>query len=102
MPQAWINLKLPFRFSFNSTMNYLIYKGIESKGMNPNQCLLNANLRYQLNDNWSFRVEAYDILNQQKPYSNVVSAISRTQTIVNTLPRYFLLSVAYKFNTRKK
>lgn len=102
MPQAWINLKLPFRFSFNANMNYIIIKGGGNKGMDPNQCLVNANLRYQLNDNWSFRVEAYDILNQQKPYSNVVSAISRTQTIVNTLPRYFMLTVGYKFNTKKK
>ncbi len=102
MPQAWINLKLPFRFSFNANMNYMIYKGVGSKDMNPNQCLVNANLRYQLNDNWSFKVEAYDILNQQKPYSNIVSAISRTQTVVNALPRYVMFTVGYKFNTKNK
>lgn len=101
-PRAWINLKLPFGLSFNTSMNYIIIKGIDNRGMNPNHCLLNAYLRYQLNDNWSFKVEGYDILNQQKPYTNVISAAGRTQTIVNALPRYVMLTVGYKFNTKKK
>lgn len=102
VPRAWINLKLPFKLSFNTSMNYMIIKGMDNKGMNPNQCLLNANIRYQLNDNWSFKLEAYDILNQQKPYTNVISASGRTQSIVNTLPRYCMFTVGYKFNTKKK
>lgn len=60
------------------------------------------NREAQLNDSWSIRLEGYDLLGQQKPYTNVVSASGRTQTIVNTLPRYGLLTVAYRFNTRKK
>lgn len=101
-PQMWMNLKLPFNISFNATMNYIIIKGMDNRGMDPNHCLLNANLSYQLNDNWSFKVEGYDILNQQKPYTNVISAAGRTQTIVNALPRYVMLTVGYKFNTKKK
>ncbi len=101
-PQMWMNLKLPYNISFNATMNYIIIKGMDNRGMDPNHCLLNANLNYQLNDNWSFKVEGYDILNQQKPYTNVISAAGRTQTIVNALPRYVMLTVGYKFNTKKK
>lgn len=102
IPNARINLKLPFRLTFGMNMNYFIYKGVDNKSMNPNQCILTANLRYQLNDNWSLSAEAYDILNQNNAYSNLISAVSRVQTVVNTLPRYFMLTVGYKFNTRKK
>lgn len=100
VPKTWINLKLPFNLSFNASMNYIIIKGIDNRGMNPNHCLLNANIRYQLNDNWSFKVEGYDLLNQQKPYTNLISAAARTQTIVNSLPRYVMFTVGYKFNTK--
>lgn len=102
VPRVWTNLKLPFGLQFNCDMNYMIINGAEGTGIKPTQCLLNASLRYQLNDNWSFRLEGYDLLGQQKPYTNVVSATGRTQTVVNTLPRYGMLTVAYKFNTRKK
>ena len=102
IPNAWINLKLPFNLSFNCDMKYIIIKGADNKGVNSNQCLLNANIRYQLNDNWSFRVQGYDLLGQQQPYNNVISATGRTQTIVNTLPRYVMFTIGYKFNTRKK
>lgn len=102
IPRAWLNLKLPFNLSLNASMNYNIIKGIDNRGMNPNHCLLNANIRYQLNDNWSFKVEGYDLLNQQKPYTNVISASGRTQTIINTLPRYVMMTIGYKFNTKKE
>lgn len=102
MPQAWLNLKLPYNLSFNATMDYIMIKGMDNRGIDPNHCLLNANIQYQPNDKWNFKVEGYDLLNQQKPYTNVISAAGRTQTIVNTLPRYVMLTVGYKFNTKKK
>ncbi|MBD5280421.1 MAG: outer membrane beta-barrel protein [Bacteroides sp.] len=95
------NLKLPFNLSFFGQMSYTSYKGTDSRGMNPNQCILNANINYTLNANWSFKVQGYDLLGQQKPYTNRVSASSRVQTIVNTLPRYTMFTVTYKFNTKK-
>lgn len=101
MPRTWLNLKLPFNLSINASMKYTIIKGIDNRGMNPNQCIFNANIHYQLNDNWSFKLEAYDLLNQQKPYFNVISADARIQTLENTLPRYVMLTVGYKFNTKK-
>lgn len=102
IPRVWTNLKLPYGLQLNCDMTYRIIRGADNRGMDPTQCILNANLLYQLNNNWSFRLEGYDLLGQQKPYTNVVSAIGRTQTLVNTLPRYGMLTVAYKFNTRKK
>lgn len=100
VPRVWTELKLPFGLQLNCYMNYMIVHGEQNRGMDPTQCILNANLRYQLNSRWSIRVEGYDLLGQQKPYTNVVSATGRTQTIVNTLPRYVMLTVAYSFHTR--
>ena len=74
VPRAWLNIKLPFNLSINCDIQYISIHGIDSKGIDPNQCLLNSNIRYQLNANWSLRIEGYDLLGQQKPYSNVVTA----------------------------
>lgn len=102
IPRAWLNIKLPFNLSINCDVQYMSIRGTDSKGIDPDQCLLNANIRYQLNANWSLRIEGYDLLGQQKPYSNVVTADGRTQTIVNALPRYCMLTVGYRFSTKKK
>lgn len=102
VPQAWIRLKLPLKLTFNANMNYMIIRGTANRDMDPSQCIVNASLRYDLNDSWNFRVEGYDLLNQQKPYTNVISASGRTQTITNALPRFVMFTVGYKFNTRKK
>lgn len=99
-PYVDINLKLPYRFSVNCGMNYVIERGSANKDMNFNQCNLNADIQYQLNSNWTFKLRGYDLLNQNRPYTNIISATGRVQTIVSTLPRYVMFSVAYKFNTK--
>lgn len=102
VPQAWIRLKLPLKLTFDANMNYMIIRGTANRDMDPSQCIVDASLRYDLNDSWNFRVEGYDLLNQQKPYTNVISASGRTQTITNALPRFVMFTVGYKFNTRSK
>lgn len=101
VPRASIELKLPYNLTLLGDINYLIISGTENEDMKPTQCLLNLNLRYQINQHWMLRLEGYDLLNQRKPYSNIVTAAGRTQTIVNHLPRYIMLTVGYNFNTRK-
>lgn len=102
IPNVSIDLKLPYNFSFNTNMEYRINKGSANKAMNFNECILGASLQYQLNSNWGFKIQGYDLLNQQRNTTIDYSASGRTQIINMSLPRYVLFSVTYKFNTKPK
>ena len=45
---------------------------------------------------------AYDILNQMKGVTYSVNAQGRTQTLNTVLPRYFMLTLAYRFDFKPK
>lgn len=102
VPYAIINLKLPYKLSVMCKMSYIMERGSANKEMNFNQCILLADLQYQLNSRWTFKLHGYDLLNQMHEFTNTISASGRVQTFVNTLPRYVMLSVTYKFNTKKR
>lgn len=102
IPKSILELRLPHNIYFLGEMNYLIIQGTNNIGMNPNQCIVNATISYSLGEHWIFRIEGHDLLNQQKPYTNIVTASGRTQTIVNNLPRYIMFTIGYNFNSRKE
>jgi hypothetical protein len=62
--------------------------------------LLNANLSYQLksNKNWTFKLNAFDLLNQNLNIMRSANANLIQQRETNMLTRYVLVSVLYKFS----
>lgn len=49
-----------------------------------------------------FSAQAYDILGSINNVDYNIDSRGRTESITNELPRYFLFSVGYHFNTKKK
>ena len=47
-------------------------------------------------------LSAHDLLNENNGFSRVYDATSLTHTYTNTLGRYAMLSVRYRFATKKK
>ncbi|MDE6290720.1 MAG: outer membrane beta-barrel family protein, partial [Muribaculaceae bacterium] len=101
-PFARFWVSIPGGLTLSSTYNVYLRSGMADRNMNRTRHLLNADLRYTLNDSWSFSVKAYDILGSVNNVDYYLDARGRTETVTNELPRYFLFSVSYNFNTKKK
>lgn len=100
-PYANFWVKITENLGFGTDYNVYLKSGMADRNMNTTRHLLNANLYYQLNDSWSFSLKAYDILGSVNNVEYMIDSRGRTETINNNLPRYFLFSVGYKFNTKK-
>ena len=99
-PSVSGSLTLPGNIELSANYNVYIKSGFADRTMNRTRHLLNADLRYSIKD-FLFSVKAYDILGSINNVDYYVDARGRTESISNTLPRYFLFSVSYKFNTKK-
>jgi hypothetical protein len=72
-----------------------------SAGYNTNTCLWNASLSYQMlrDKSLTLTLKVYDILQQKTNVQRTVSANYIDDTRYNALTRYFMVTVAYRFNT---
>lgn len=70
-------------------------------GYNTNQCLWNATLSYRFlpDKSLTLSLKGYDLLQQKKSVRHNVTAQYTDDTMYNTLTRYFMLTVSYRFNT---
>jgi hypothetical protein len=78
---------------------YVINNGL-AEGVNGNIALLNASIEKKLfkKQNGFLRLSGFDLFNQNKNISRTVTANSITDTRVNRLTRYFMLSFTYRLN----
>lgn len=78
-------------------------RGYNSQQMNTNDLIWNAQLTEPISKgNILFKLQAFDILHQLSNKSYTVNAQGRTEIWYNSLPRYFMFSVAFKFNQKMK
>jgi len=91
---------LPFGLTLSSDLNYTASTGAAS-GYNQNEWMLNASLSYQtLRDkSLTFSIKGYDILGQRSSISRSVTAQYIDDSRSNTLTRYVMATVAWRFNT---
>lgn len=91
---------LPFGLTFNADLNYTATSGY-STGYNRNEWMLNASIAYQtLRDkSLTFTLKGYDLLHQTTNISRSVTANYIDDQSFNTLTRYFMATVAWRFNT---
>ena len=90
---------LPGGIIFRYDLQHVINIGLAS-GVNGNVTLLNASLEKTIfkKKNGFIRLSGFDILNQNKNISRNVSANFITDTRVNRLTRYFMLTFTYRLN----
>ena len=90
----------PFGLVLSTDLNYASTKGY-SEGYNSNQCLWNASLAYRFlpDQSLTLSLKAYDLLQQRKNIMRTDSGNYTDETIYNSLTRYFMVTVAWKFNT---
>lgn len=97
------NLLLPHNIEATSSLTYAIRRGFTDDVMNVDEWLWNASVSKSImNSKLAFKLTAYDILNSVKSVGSTVNTIGRVETWKNTLPRYVLLSAAYRFDMKPK
>ena len=78
-------------------------RGYQSEMMNTDDLIWNAELaRSFFNEKLTLKLTAFDLLHKLSNKQYSVNAQGRTETWNNCIPRYIMLSVAYKFNMRPK
>ena len=90
----------PWGLTIQSDVNYTANKGYAA-GFNTNVWLWNASISQQFlkDKSLTLAVRAYDLLGQVNSISRSINANYIQDTWNNTLTRYFMFSVSYKFNT---
>ena len=102
-PNMTLQVKGIKGFSFSTDFGVPIRRGFSDPSLNTEQYMLAANASYTIpGGNWILKLTAYDLLNQYKTISYNISASSRVDNVYNTMPRYVMLSVTYRFNSRKR
>ena len=78
-------------------------RGYQSEMMNTDDLVWNAELsRSFLKEKLTTKLTAFDLLHQLSSKQYSVNAQGRTETWVNCIPRYVMLSVAYRFTQKPK
>lgn len=98
--QVYVSYTLPFGLTANTELGYTASSGYSS-GYEENRWLWNANLSYQMlrSRNLTLSLKAYDLLNQDTNIRRNATALYIDDVATNSLGRYVMLTVAYKFNT---
>lgn len=97
------SLYLPFGLEISTDIDYSYSTGY-TRGFNSRQALWNAQASYSVlaDKSLTFSVRVYDILGQRQNITRTVSANMITDSEHNDLTRYFMVGVAWRFNSFKK
>lgn len=96
---AGVNFFLPWNIQGETSLNSRIRRGYEDSALNNTEWIWNASVQKSLlKGALTFKLEAVDILAQLSNISYSVNAQGRTETWTNALPRYVMLTAAYRFN----
>ncbi|MCD8385991.1 MAG: outer membrane beta-barrel protein [Bacteroidales bacterium] len=90
----------PFGLVLATDLNYTATSGY-GEGYNTNEWMWNASISYQMlrDKSLTVSVSAYDLLQQRSNVQRTVNASYIQDALYNSLTRYFMFSVSYKFNT---
>lgn len=84
--------------TFESDFDYNWYNGYSTA--QPSECVLNAEISKLLfNNNVTLTLRGYDILGQSKNLTVSDSSNYHSETVNNTLGRYIIVSVSWRFGT---
>ncbi len=96
----YLSYTLPFGVTLNTDLSYSATRGY-SQGFDENRWLWNASLSYSMlrSRSLTLALKAYDLLNQQSNIRRNVTANYIDDTSTNSLGRYVMVTLSYKFNT---
>lgn len=96
-------LNLPMNWQITTDLNLYNRNGYSDHTLNTTNWVWNASVaKTILKGNLTFRLNAVDILRQISNVQHSVNAQGRTETWVNSQPRYVMLHVVYRFNVMPK
>ncbi len=96
-------LNLPMNWQITTDLNLYNRSGYSDHTLNTTNWVWNASVaKTILKGNLTFRLNAVDILKQISNVQHTVNAQGRTETWVNSQPRYVMLHVVYRFNVMPK
>ncbi|MBR5148839.1 MAG: hypothetical protein IKV15_06545, partial [Bacteroidaceae bacterium] len=102
--QGRLTWQLPWSLSFDAAASYLNYAAYLSDGNRMDWLMMDFSIErpFLKGKNLFVELSAHDLLNENNGFSRVYDATSLTHTYTNTLGRYAMLSVRYRFATKKK
>lgn len=97
------SLNLPQNWQIATDINLYSRRGYNDNTLNTTNWVWNASVaKTILKGNLTFRLNVVDILKQISNVQHTVNAQGRTETWVNSQPRYVMLHVVYRFNVMPK
>ncbi len=98
-----LDWQLPWHLAFNATLNYHNYAGYLS-GKRKNWVMLDLGIEraFLKNENLFVRISGHDLFNQNDGFLRQYSATALTHTYQKTLGRYGMLTLKYRFTSKKK
>lgn len=98
-----LDWQLPWHLDFNATVNYHNYAGYVS-GKRENWVMMDMGIEraFLKNKNLFVRISGHDLFNQNDSFLREYSATALTHTYQKTLGRYGMLTLRYRFSSKKK
>lgn len=96
--------KLPWKVEIASDITLFSRRGYADHSMNSDEWIWNASIEKRLlkNSALSFKCSAVDLLAQRRNVERKVNAQGYTETWYNTIPRYLLFTLSYRFHKAPK
>ena len=97
------NYKLPWNFTIETDMTMHMRRGYTDSQMNDNRIYWDATLTKSFHQGqWLLKLRGYDLLSQVSSLNCYVNSQGRTETWTNSMRRYALLTVSYRFSKKPK
>ena len=97
------NYKLPWNFTIDTDLMMHSRRGYTDDEMNDNRLYWDASLTKSFKaDKWMLKLRGYDLLGQVSNIRYNINSQGRTETWTNSMRRYALLTVAYRFSQKPK
>jgi hypothetical protein len=96
-------LKLPLDMELSTDLTVYSHRGYATSSANTNDLVWNARLSKTFaKAGLTLMVDGFDILGNLSNISQVINSQGRTETYFNSLPRYVMAHVLYRFNKKPK
>lgn len=98
------NFKLPFNIGINTDFNVYTRRGYGVKELDTSDAIWNVRLSWTppMAKQWTLMIDGFDMLHQLSNVNYSVTASGRMVRYSNALPRYFMLSLQYRFMRQPK
>ena len=95
--------KLPWNFTFDTDLSMNSHRGYADEEINDNRLYWDASLTKSFKQGrWVMKLRGYDLLGQVSSLRYSINAQGRTETWTNSMRRYALLTISYRFTQKPK